>query len=220
MEYILEIKQIVDYPRFRVYRDFIRELMRDSKIHTTKTSYLFFYVVLNSYANFRTSYKRIDGKCFTIYSGEWVCTVKELTKWFRMKYQHQALSVMDFLQSQNYVKYSLLCKDKVIKFRIPGFRRANTILDYNSPCQKDTGFFFLPIATAAELISLDSCSEMDIILDLWVNAIYNDNKVQGSSAAPVVYFRNCTGNPLISYSALAKRWNISKTTVSRILDKL
>ena len=220
MEYQLEIKQVVDYPRIRIYRDFIRELMRDSSIRTTKSSYLFFYVVLNSFANFRTSYKRIDGKCFTVYPGEWVCTVKELTGWFRMRFQHQALAVMEYLQNQNYIKYTLLCNEKVIKFRIPGFRRANTILDYNAPCQKDTGFFFLPISTASELISIGNCSEMDILLDLWINAIYNDKKVQGSGAAPVVYIRNCTGNPLVSYSDLAVRWNVSKTTVSRVLGKL
>ena len=61
---------------------------------------------------------------------------------------------------------------------------------------------------------------MDIILDLWVHAIYNDSQVQGSELGPVVYFRNCTGNPLTSYSDLSLRWGISKATVSRILNKL
>ena len=41
---------------------------------------------------------------------------------------------------------------------------------------------------------------MDIILDLWVSAVYNDNQVQGSDLGPVVYFRNGTGNPLVAYS--------------------
>jgi len=127
---------------------------------------------------------------------------------------------MEKLQERGYIKYTLLCNDKVVKFRIPGFRRANTILDYNSPCQKDTGFFFLPISTANELISFEACSEMDIILDLWINAVYNDNKVQGSGSAPVVYIRNYTGNPLVSYADLAIRWSVSKTTVSRVLTKL
>ena len=61
---------------------------------------------------------------------------------------------------------------------------------------------------------------MDIILDLWISAVYNDEQVQGSFSGPVAYFRNGTGCPLVSYSELAQRWGISKTTVGRILKKL
>ena len=61
---------------------------------------------------------------------------------------------------------------------------------------------------------------MDIVLDLWIHAIYNDEQVQCSDIGPVVYFRNCTGNPLVNYAELALRWGISKSTVSRILNKL
>lgn len=60
---------------------------------------------------------------------------------------------------------------------------------------------------------------MDIILDLWIHAIYNDEQVHGSDIGPVVYFRNYTGNTLTSYSDLSLRWGISKATVSRILNK-
>ena len=49
-----------------------------------------------------------------------------------------------------------------------------------------------------ELVSMGKCSEMDIILDLWMHTIYNDEQVQGSAVGPVVYFRNCTGNPFRS----------------------
>ena len=62
-----------------------------------------------------------------------------------------------------------------------------------APGQKETGFFFLPAATAADLISMGRCSEMDIILDLWLSAVYNDQRVQGSFTGPVAYFRNGTG---------------------------
>ena len=61
---------------------------------------------------------------------------------------------------------------------------------------------------------------MDIVLDLWIHAIYNDEQVQGAEIGPVVYFRNYTGNPLISYTELGLRWGISKATVSRVLTKL
>lgn len=93
-------------------------------------------------------------------------------------------------------------------------------MEYNYPCLKDVGFFFFPIAAAHELISLRKCSELDIVLDLWLHTIYQDNQVQGSDKGPVVYFRNGIGNPLTNFSDLSRRWGISKSTVSRILNKL
>lgn len=103
---------------------------------------------------------------------------------------------------------------------LTAWKTSNTALEYNYPCLKDVGFFFFPIAAAHELISLGKCSELDIVLDLWLHTIYQDNQVQGSDKGPVVYFRNGTGNPLTNFSDLARRWGISKSTLSRILNKL
>lgn len=94
------------------------------------------------------------------------------------------------------------------------------LFDYSAPCAKDTGFFFVSTETAAALVSLGRCSEMDILLDLFLNAIYNDSRVKGSDIAPVAYFRNLTGNPTVAQSQLALRWNLPKTTVHRCLQKL
>lgn len=93
-------------------------------------------------------------------------------------------------------------------------------LEYNAPCQKDTGFFFLPISVANELVSAGRCSEMDAMLDLWINTVYNDTQVQGSEVGPVVYMRNGTGSPLIGYAELAQRWGVSKATAGRYLRKM
>lgn len=220
MFYQLEIKQIVDYPRCRIYRDFLRNLMEDSDIRTNGSSYLFYYMVLCSYANFRTSYRKLEGISYLVEPGEWVCTTSELSEWFRTRFQHQAVTILDFLQEQHYVSYTKLGRGNLIKFQITGWRKSNTTLDYNYPCLKDVGFFFFPISAVHELISMGKCSEMDIVLDLWIHAIYNDEQVQGSDIGPVVYFRNYTGNPLVSYTELGLRWGISKATVSRILGKL
>ena len=220
MDYQLEIKQTVDYPRCRIYREFIRTLMEDRNIRTNGSSYLFYYMTLCSYANFRSSYQRLDGISYLVGPGEWICRTSELSGWFRTRFQHQALSILDFLQEQNYITYTRLGRGHLIKFCITGWKKHNTALDYNYPCLKDVGFFFFPVAAVHELISMGRCSEMDIVLDLWVHAIYNDSQVQGSELGPVVYFRNCTGNPLTSCSDLALRWGISKATVSRILNKL
>jgi hypothetical protein len=219
-EYQLEIKQVVDYPRCRIYRQFIRALMEDRSIRVSGGSGLFYFTALCSYANFRTSYRRIDGISYTVYPGEWICTLKELSSWFRTRFQHQALGIMEKLQQQHLISYSLLDRGKAVKYKIRGWKRHNTVLDYNCPCQKETGFFFMPIATATELVSTVTCSEMDIVLDLWLSTIYNDEQVQGSEIGPVVYLRNGTGSPLVTYTELGERWGLSKATVGRLLKKL
>ena len=219
-EYQLQIKQVVDYPRCRIYRQFVHRLMADRSIRTSGGSGLFYFTVLCSYANFRTSYRRIDGISYTIYPGEWVCTLKEVSQWFRTRFQCQALTVLEQLQKQHFITFQTLDRGNVIRYKICDWARHNTVLEYNAPCQKDTGFFFLPVSVVTDLISTSRCSEMDIILDLWVSAVYNDNQVQGSDLGPVVYFRNGTGNPLVTYPELAVRWGLSRATVGRVLKKL
>ena len=218
--YQLKIKQVVDYPRCRIYRQFVHRLMADRSIRTSGGSGLFYFTVLCSYANFRTSYRRIDGISYTIYPGEWVCTLKEVSQWFRTRFQCQALTVLEQLQKQHFITFQTLDRGNVIRYKICDWARHNTVLEYNAPCQKDTGFFFLPVSVVTDLISTSRCSEMDIILDLWVSAVYNDNQVQGSDLGPVVYFRNGTGNPLVAYTELAVRWGVSRATVGRVLKKL
>ena len=95
MDYQLEVKQIVDYPRCRIYREFLRSLMEDRDIRTNGSSYLFYYMTLCSYANFRSSYRRIEGISYLVGPGEWICRTSELAEWFRTRLQHQALSILD-----------------------------------------------------------------------------------------------------------------------------
>ena len=61
---------------------------------------------------------------------------------------------------------------------------------------------------------------MDVILDLWIHAVYNDSSVLGSDSGPIVYYRDNTGNPLTSFNELGERWSLSKASVSRLLKKL
>ena len=191
-EYQLEIKQIVDYPRCRIYRQFVQSLINDRSIRISGGSGLFCFTVLCSYANFRTSYRRIDGISYTVYPGEWIVTTKELAQWFRTRFYWQAIEILEKLQKMHLLSFISLNRGKVIKYRITDWRKHNTVLDYNCPCQKDTGFFFMPLSPAAEIISTERCSEMDIVLDLWLSTVYNDTQVQGSEVGPVVYLRNGT----------------------------
>ena len=219
-EYTLEIKQIVDYPRCRIYRQFVQALIADRSIRVSGGSGLFYFVVLCSYANFRTSYKRIDGISYTIYPGEWIMSVEELSRYFRTRFRRQTLTALEGLQKKGLISFLVLGHGKLVKFKIRGWRRHNTILDYNAPCQKDTGFFFFPVSTATELVSAGHCSEMDAVLDLWLNTVYNDPQVLGSDVGPVVYLRNGTGCPLVSYAELASRWGVSKATAGRYLKRM
>ena len=218
-EYQLEIKQIVDYPRCRIYRQFVQNLIADRSIRTSGSSGLFYSTVLSCYANFRVSYRRLDGITYTVSPGEWVCRVKELQEWFRVRFQYQALSILERLQEQGVISYSRICRG-IVKYRITDWQRHNTVLDYNCPCQKDSGFFFLPVSTAGKLMETGTASEMDAVLDLWISAIYQDDRVAGSDLGPVAYFRNGTGSPLVSYTELAQRWGHSRSTVGRMLKRL
>lgn len=87
--YQLQIKQLVDYPRCRIYREFIRKLMNDKNLRKTGGSYFFALLVLYSFGNFRSSYRRMDGISYLIGPGEWIFSLKELASCFRLKYQHQ-----------------------------------------------------------------------------------------------------------------------------------
>ena len=97
-EYQLKIMQIVDFARCRIYRQFVQTLISDRSIRTNGGSDLFYFTVLNSYANYRTSYERIDGHGFKVYPGEWVVTIKQLCKWFRTRFHWQAIEILENLQ--------------------------------------------------------------------------------------------------------------------------
>ncbi len=58
MNYKLELKQIVEFPRCRIYRDFIQTLITTKSIRTTGGSFLFYYLVLCSYANYQIIKKK------------------------------------------------------------------------------------------------------------------------------------------------------------------
>ena len=199
-EYQLEIKQLVDYARCRIYRQFVQSLINDRSIRTCGGSGLFYYTVLCSYANFRTSYHRIDGISYTVYPGDWVCTLKDLSKWFRTRFQWQTLEILEDLQKMQLISFISLNRGKVIKYHIKGWAKTNTVLDYNCPCQKDSGFFFLPVSKAAEIISTERCSEMDIILDLWISTIYRKARTDFCEVSPCIRYTSTVMKGIAPYT--------------------
>jgi len=137
-----------------------------------KDSYLYYYTVLCSYANFRTSYHRIKGVTHILYPGEWICRIEDMKKWFRAKSKKQVISVMEKLQEKKILKFKLVNQGEVIKYRLKGWAKYNRILEYNAPCQKDIGFFFMTVHIAAELIGNGKNTEMDALIDMWINTVY------------------------------------------------
>ena len=218
--YELQIKQVVDYPLCRMYRQFVQSLIKDRNIRLNGGSGLFYYTVLCSYANFRVSYRHIDGIRHVVKPGEWIVTVKELSGLLRTRFQHQVYSVLDELQAHHLIQYTVLNRSKIIKYTICNWNKHNTVLDYTCPCQKESGFFFVPVRIAKTLISGENCSEMDMLLDLWISTVFNDPHVKGSDIGPVVYLRNGTGYPLLNYNDLALRWNVSRATAGRMVKHL
>ena len=177
-------------------------------------------MVLCSYANFCASSTVVGATRYIVEPGEWVCRLSEVAIWFRQRFQRQALAILRDLQAAHLIEYTLLAKGTVIKYKVLEWEKSNKILDRSAPCQKDRGFYFFPVSKAQELVSRGRCSEMDIILDLWLHAIYNDPQVLASDVGPVVYIRNGTGNPSTTCRDLVGRWGISKSTANRILNKM
>ena len=220
MQYQLKLQQLVTYSRCRIYRNFIRTLAEDTNIRLNGDSYLFYFMVLCSLANFRTSYMQVDGISYTIAPGEWMIASRDMMKLFRKKTMKSTVEVFDRLSDKKLISYNILYKGQYIKFSINNWSKFNTVVEANAPCTKDDGFFFFPYRLVSEFIGSGKCSEMDIILDLWLNTIYNDTYIPGSDVGPVVYIRNGSRSPLIGYEELGKRWGISKSTAGRIMRKL
>lgn len=220
MKYSLEVKQLVRFPYCRIYRSFIDQLTADTSLRKHGDGLLFYYMVLFSLANYRTSYRNVEGVRFTIHAGEWVARNAELCEKMGFKYHHQLRDILKRLQEMHLVEFTEYPKQKLIKFKICVWTKTNTTLDYNAPCQKDIGFFFFPVDSAAELIGAGKCSEADILLDMWLHTVFNDTNVLGSDSAPMVYFRDGSDKPLVNYADLAQRWNISKSSAHRVLKKL
>lgn len=220
MEYILEMKQIVDFPRVRIHRELIQSLLADKTLSMRGTSYLFQFMVLCSYANFRSSRKRIGGQTYCIGPGQWICDLHEMRDWFRLERLKDVVNILDYLGEHKLLSYERLPGTQMIYYKILHWEKFNTVLEYECRCPKNSGFFFFPIKYSKKLIKERRCSELDAIMDMWLNTIYMDERVKGSDLGPVVYFRNESGNPRTCYSDLSKRWGIGKATISRMFKKL
>ena len=219
-EYQLEIKQIVEYPRCRIQKKFVEMLMCDPDIKTSGGCGLYHYTVLSSFVRFETTNRKISGVNYTVFPGELLCTMDELFVLLRVKSKYQALSILTDLQRRHFVEFNILDDGNCVKYRIKDWEKFNRAMDAFAPCHEDKGYFYLPTSVVSNLIGRRHLSEMDAFLDLWLNTVYDDNRVQSSVVDPVVYMRNETGKPTLDCGQLAKRWNVSASTAEKYLQKL
>lgn len=122
---------------------------------------LFHYAVLNCFANFKTSHRRFSGVNYTIYPGEWLCTIDELISLLRVRNRNQALEILYDLEERNLISFNLLSAGDCVKYRIKGWSVFNRTYDYHAPCHKDTGFFYIPISLTNEIVGTRTASEAD-----------------------------------------------------------
>ena len=115
--------------------------------------------------------------------------IRELMTLLRKKTEKSTIEILENLQKSHYLQYSISCHRKYVKFKIADWSKFNSTIEATAPCTKDSGFFFFPYKMVSEFIGKGKCSEMDILLDLWLNAIYNDERIAGSDVGPVVYYR-------------------------------
>ena len=219
-EYQLEIKQIVEYPRCRIQKKFVEMLMCDPDIKTSGGCGLYHYTVLSSFVRFETTNRKISGVNYTVFPGELLCTMDELFVLLRVKSKYQALSILMDLQRRHFIEFNILDDGNCVKYRIKDWEKFNRAMDAFAPCHEDKGYFYLPTSVVSNLIGRRHLSEMDAFLDLWLNTVYDDNRVQSSVVDPVVYMRNETGKPTLDCGHLAKRWNVSASTAEKYLQKL
>lgn len=141
MNYKLELKQIVEFPRCRIYRDFIQTLITTKSIRTTGA--LFF---LLSGIMLLCKLPHILPPDGTHYLYHWSRRVDlhshRSSGMVSLPFPTSSVVHPSIFEEQNYITYSLLGKNRLVKFKISDWPKDNTVLEYNYPCKKIQGFSF------------------------------------------------------------------------------
>lgn len=218
VEYQLKIRQRETFPRCRISQGFFQSLIEDRDIRTNGCPGLFAYTALCSLASCRLMYLRLEGISYTIQPGEWVCALTDIKDILRLRTLRQALEVLWVMQNRGLIQYTLLERGDAVRFKILDWGYTNRVL--RDDCRnRDLNGFFLSATIVTDLVGSVKCSEMDILLDLLLSAVYRDSRVKGSYSGAVVYFRNASESAVVTYDKLSKRWGLSSAAVRRILEK-
>lgn len=220
-------KQLVCFPRVRIQKKWFRYFNDHKDFRNEGTLHLFSLMALYSYANFRSNTRRFGDQQYMEGPGQWMCKLSALPRILRVHSKAQALETMDYFRDAGFLDYEMLDEETdLIRFTISDWQRHCIHLEYNYYSYKGSGFFFFPLPVGRQLLSVSKknggivFSELDAIMDFWLHTILNDPKVAGSQYMPLVYYADMKGQPLLSYSYLAKRWGWSKSRVGRFILKI
>ena len=220
-------KQLVSFPRARVQKEWFRYFNDHKDFRNEGTLHLFSLMALYSYADFRSNSRVIDDKQYHEAPGQWICKVSALPRILRARSKAHAMELMSYFRDAGFLDYEMLDEEAgILRYTITDWKRHCTHLEYNYYSYKGSGFFFFPLPVGRQMIKAAKkagkivFSELDAIMDFWVHTILNDPTVRGSDFAPVVYYTNLHGKPLLSYAYLAKRWGWSKSRVGRFILKI
>lgn len=220
-------QQLICFPRVRVQKKWFRYFNDHKDFRNEGTLHLFSLMSLFSYANFRSNNRRFGPQSYLEGPGQWICKLSALPRILRVHSKSQALERLDYFKDAGFLDYEILDEDVgLIRYTIKNWKRYCIHLEYNYYSYKGSGFFFFPLSAGRSLISASrrngtvTFSELDAIMDFWLHTVLNEPKVRGSEFMPVVYYANMKGQPLLSYSYLAKRWGWSKSRVGRFILKI
>ena len=101
----------------------------------------------------------------------------ELLVLLRVKNKWQALAILSDLQRRHFIEFNILDDGNCVKYRIKDWHKLNRALDEAAPCHEDKGYFYLPTYVVSNMIGRRHLSEMDALLDLWLNAVYDDKRI-------------------------------------------
>lgn len=220
-------KQLVRFPRVRIHKKWFRYFNDHKDFHNEGSLHLFSLMALFSYANFRSNTRKLCGMDYMEGPGQWICKLSALPRILRVHSKAQALETLDYFKAAGFLDYEILDESVgLIRYTISDWRRHCIYLEYNYYSYKGSGFFFFPLPVGRQMLRESRrrgkvvFSELDAIMDFWLHTILNDPTVAGSEYMPVVYYANMRGQPLLSYSYLAKRWGWSKSRVGRFILKI
>ena len=219
--------QLVAFPRVRVQKKWFRYFNDHKSFRNDGSVHLFSLMALFSYANFRSNTRSVGTQSYLEGPGQWVCKLSALPRILRVRSKAQAMGLLDWFQAYGFLRYEVLDESiGLLRYTIADWQRHCVHLEYNYYSYKGSGFFFFPLPVGRQLLSASRregkiiFSELDAIMDFWLHTILNDATVAGSEYMPVVYYSNMKGQPLLSYSFLAKRWGWSKSRVGRFILKI
>jgi len=220
-------KQLISFPRVRIQKKWFRYFNNHKDFRNEGTLHLFSLMALYSYANFRSNTRHIEERQYMEGPGQWICKLSALPRILRAHSKAQALELLNYFRDTGFLDYEILDEDThLIRFTIVDWQRHCIHLEYNYYSYKGSGFFFFPLPVGRQLLAASKrggsivFSELDAIMDFWLHTILNDPKVAGSEYMPLVYYADMKGQPLLSYSYLAKRWGWSKSRVGRFILKI